>query len=166
MNFFFFYVCSFVERDMSEIATYEGSLRSYIQARIQLLESALEEEIRNHDHVDISLLEQQFDRESDNFISNVTRRIEQIRDEIKSHRPTNFQDPNYETRLIQYRQFLQSSSISINRMTDWVNSLFEQVTSTIKRILQWMIDNAATIVDILEQIRDAFHFLATFFTRN
>lgn len=151
---------------MNQITRHEGSLRSYIQARIILLENALEEEVRNRDQVDISLLEQQFDRETEHFLSNVTQRIEQIRNEIKSHRPTNFQDPNYETQLIQYRQFLQSSSISLNRMTDWINSIFEQVKTTVQHILHWIIQNATTIVDILQQIKDAFQFLATFFNRN
>ena len=59
---------------MNFLTTYEAPLRSYIQARIALLESALEEEVRNRDNVDITLLEQQFDRESDNFIAGITRR--------------------------------------------------------------------------------------------
>ena len=51
--------------------------------------NALEEEVRNRDNVDISLLEQQFDRETDSLIVHITERIHEIRDEIKSHRPTN-----------------------------------------------------------------------------
>jgi len=151
---------------MNFLTTYEAPLRSYIQARIALLESALEEEVRNRDNVDITLLEQQFDRESDHFIAGITKRIHQIRDEIKGHRPTNIQSSDYETRMIQYRQFIQSSSISMNRMTDWINSIFEQVTTIIKSVVQWMVDNARTIVDVLEQMRDAFRFIGTFFHFN
>jgi hypothetical protein len=151
---------------MNFLTTYEAPLRSYIQARIALLESALEEEVRNRDNVDITLLEQQFDRESDHFIAGITKRIHQIRDEIKGHRPTNIQSADYETRMIQYRQFIQSSSISMNRMTDWINSIFEQVTAIVKNVVQWMVDNARTIVDVLEQMRDAFRFIGTFFHLN
>jgi hypothetical protein len=148
---------------MNFITTYEAPLRSYIQARIAMLESALEEEVRNRDNVDIALLEQQFDRESDNFIAGVARRVHQIRDEIKAHRPTNTNSPDYETRMIQYRQFIHSSSISMNRMTDWINFIFEQITGIVKNLFKWMAKNAQTIIDILGQIRDAFKFIGTFF---
>ncbi|CAF1670789.1 unnamed protein product, partial [Adineta ricciae] len=50
----------------------EVPLRSYIQSRITDLENALEEEVRNRDNVDIALLEQQFDRESENLILGIT----------------------------------------------------------------------------------------------
>jgi hypothetical protein len=148
---------------MNFLTTYEAPLRSYIQDRIALLEMALEEEVRNRDNVDIALLEQQFDRESDHFIANITRRVHQIRDEIKAHRPTNIQAEDYDTRMIQYRQFIQSSSISMNRMTDTIDSIFDTVKSIVKDIIEWMADNAWTIINILEQIRDAFQFIGTFF---
>ncbi len=151
---------------MNFLTAYESPLRSYIQDRIALLENALEEEVRNRDNVDIALLEQQFDRESEHFIAGVTRRIHQIRDEIKAHRPTNIHSPDYETHMIQYRQFIQSSSISMNRMNDWINSIFEQVTGIVKLVVQWMADNAQTIIDILGQMRDAFRFIGTFFHYN
>jgi hypothetical protein len=151
---------------MNFITTYEAPLRSYIQARIALLENALEEEVRNRDNVDIALLEQQFDRESDHFIAGVTRRIHQIRDEIKAHRPTNINAADYEMRMIQYRQFVQSSSISMNRMTDMINSIFDQVNSIVKNAIQWMVENTQSVLDILQQIRDAFRFIGTFFLRH
>jgi LPS O-antigen subunit length determinant protein (WzzB/FepE family) len=148
---------------MNFLTAYEAPLRSYIQDRIALLENALEEEVRNRDNIDITLLEQQFDRESEHFIAGVTRQIHQIRDEIKAHRPTNIHSSDYETRMIQYRQFIQSSSISMNRMTDWINSIFEQLTGIVKLVVQWMAENSQTIIDILGQIRDAFKFIGTFF---
>jgi hypothetical protein len=143
--------------------TYETSLLSYIQSRIDLLEKAVEEEVRTCDNIDITLLEQQFDRESDNFIASITTRVHQIRDEIKSHRPTNMHLPDYETRLIQYRQFIQSSSTSINRIVNLINSIFDQVTYIIKNILQWMATNVEEFIYILEQIHNAFKFISTFF---
>ncbi|CAF4210969.1 unnamed protein product [Adineta steineri] len=151
---------------MNFLTTYEAPLRSYIQSRINVLENALQEEVRNRDNVDITLLEQQFDRESENFIAGVTRRVHQIRDEIKTYRPTNTQQSDYEMQMIQYRQFLHSSSISMNRITDYIDSMFEKIRSIVKNIIEWMADNARTIVDILEQICETFKFIGTFFNSN
>jgi hypothetical protein len=58
---------------MNFLANYEAPLRSYIEESIAFLENALEEEIRNCTSVDITLLEQQFDRELENFIAGITR---------------------------------------------------------------------------------------------
>jgi hypothetical protein len=148
---------------MNFLANYEAPLRSYIEESIAVLGNALEEELRNCTSVDITLLEQQFDQESENFIGGITRRIHEIRDEIKAHRPTNIQSDDYENQMIQYRLFIQSSSISMNRMTDWINTILKQITGIIKWIVQWMEENVQTIADILEQIRDAFAFIGTFF---
>ncbi|CAF0812832.1 unnamed protein product [Adineta steineri] len=106
---------------MNFLTTYEAPLRSYIQSRINVLENVLQEEIRNRDNVDITLLEQQFDHESENFIIDVTRRVHQIRDGIKTHHPTNIRESDCEMRMIQYQQLLHSSSISMNRMTDYID---------------------------------------------
>ncbi|CAF3657481.1 unnamed protein product [Adineta steineri] len=144
------------------LTTYEAPLRSYIQSRINVLENALQEEVRNRDNVDITLLEQQFDRESENFIAGVTRRVHQIRDEIKTYRPTNTQESDYEMQMIQYRQFLHSSSISMNRITDYIDLMFEKIRSIVKNIIEWMADNTRTIVDILEQVCETFKFIGTF----
>ncbi len=140
----------------------EGPLRSYIQNHIGLLENALEEEVRNRGNVDISILEEQFDRESDYLIAGITKQIHQIRDEIKGHRPTNIQSADYEIRMIQYRQFLQSSSIIINRINIWINSIVEEIIGIFKNIVQGLAQHSLTIIDILEQIRNAFIFLGTF----
>jgi hypothetical protein len=48
-------------------------------------------------------------------------------------------------------------------MTDWINSIFEQLTGIVKLVVQWMAENSQTIIDILGQIRDAFKFIGTFF---
>ena len=151
---------------MNFLTNYEVPLRSYIEDGIALLENTIEGDVRNGGNVDISILEAEFDRESEAFISGVTRRVHQIRDEIKSYRPRNVQSADYEIRLIQYRQLLQSSSISMNRMTDWINELFSQISATLKNILQWILANSPTIIDVLEQIRDAFKVLVTFLSRH
>ncbi|CAF1280368.1 unnamed protein product [Adineta ricciae] len=148
---------------MNIFNTNEVPLRSYIQSRITDLENALEEEVRNRDKVDIALLEQQFDRESENLILGITRQVHQVRDEIKTYRPTNINEPDYEQRMIQYRQFLQSSSISLNRMTNSIDAIFEKIKSIIKNVIRWIADNAQTIVQILEQICHAFKFIESFF---
>ena len=142
---------------------YEAPLRSYIEDSITLLENVLKEDVRNDGNVDLSLLEEEFDRQSDHFIAGVTKRVEQIRDEIKTHRPTNIQSADYEIRMSQYRQFLQGSAIGMNRMTDWINSIFEQVIIIVKSIIHWLIDNRQNILDVVEQIRDAFTLLSSFF---
>ncbi|CAF3502101.1 unnamed protein product, partial [Adineta steineri] len=64
--------------------TYEAPLRSYTQCRINVLKNALQEGIRNRDNIDIILLEQQFDHESEISIVGITKRIHPIRDEIKT----------------------------------------------------------------------------------
>lgn len=145
---------------------FEGSLRSYIEDGIAILGDSLQTDVQHHGNVDISILEAEFDRESEEFINGVTRRVHQIRDEIKSYRPRNVQSIDYEIRLIQYRQFLQSSSISINRLTDWINLLFEQISAILKNILQWILVNSPTIIDVLEQIRDAFKIFIAFLNRH
>lgn len=147
---------------MDLFSNYEGPLRSYIQNHIDLLENTLEEEVRNRGNVDISILEEQFDRESDYLIFGITKQIHQIRDEIKGHRPTNIQSADYEIRMIQYRQFLQSSSIIINRINIWINSIVEEIIGIFKNIVQGLAQHSLTIIDILEQIRNAFIFLGTF----
>jgi ABC-type siderophore export system fused ATPase/permease subunit len=151
---------------MDFLTDYEGPLRSYIQESITVLGNALEEEVRNCASVDISVLEQQFDRESENFIAGITQKIYQIRNEIKAHRPTNTHSANYQSQMIQYRIFIQSSAISMNRMADFINAIFEQVIGLVKWIIQWLAENAKNIVEVLEIIRNAFMFIGTFLHSN
>jgi hypothetical protein len=145
--------------------TYETPLRSYIQNRVGILENSLEEVIRSRANSDTTHLEQQIDRESDKFIADVTKRLQQIRDEIKTHRPTDNQKPGYGIRMEQYGQFVQNSSTGVHRVTDWIHSIFDKVISLVKNIIQWITDNAQTIIKIIEQIRDAFKLIGTFFNR-
>ncbi|CAF1681956.1 unnamed protein product, partial [Adineta ricciae] len=99
----------------------------------------------------------------ENLILGITRQVHQVRDEIKTYRPTNINEPDYEQRMIQYRQFLRSSSISLNRMTNSIDTIFEKIKSIIKNVIRWIADNAQTIVQILEQICHAFKFIESFF---
>jgi hypothetical protein len=146
--------------------TYETPLRSYIQNRIGTLENTLEEAVNNRPNIETAHLEQRIDRETDNFIADITQRLHHIRDEIKNRRPTNNQDPDYEIRMQQYQQFVQSSSTGVNQVTDWIHSIFEKVISIVKNIIKWINDNAQTIVNIIEQIRDAFKLISTIFNRH
>jgi len=66
----------------------------------------------------------------------------------------------------QYQQFVQSSSTGVNQMTDWIHSIFEKVISIVKNIIQWINDNAQTIVNIIQQIRDAFKLISTIFNHH
>ncbi|CAF0879172.1 unnamed protein product [Adineta steineri] len=121
---------------MNFLTTYKAPLRSYIQSRINIWENALQEEVRNRDNVDITFFEQQYDHEAENFIIGVTRRVHQIRDKIKTYHPTNTQASNYEMRMVQYRQFLHSLLISMNRITNYVASMFEKIRFTVKNIIE------------------------------
>ncbi|CAF0897563.1 unnamed protein product [Rotaria sordida] len=151
---------------MNSSDTYEKPLRSYIQSRVGALENKLEEVVNNRSNIEADQLEQQIDRETDNFIADVTRHLHQMRDEIKTHRPTDHQAPDYEIRLNQYRQFVESSSTGVNQVTEWIHSMFEKIISIVKSIVQWINDNAQTILKIIEQIRDAFKLLSTLFFRH
>jgi len=146
--------------------TYETPLRSYIQNRIGTLEHTLEEVARNRSNIEATQLEQRIDRETDNFIADVKTRLHQIRDEIKSNRPRDDQAPDYEARMARYRQLVQNSSTGVNQLTDWIQSIFDQILATVKRIIQWIADNAQTIVDIITQIRDAFILISSIFNRH
>jgi len=142
--------------------TYETPFRSYIQNRTETLENTLEEVVRNRSNIDATHLEQQIDRETNNFMTDVRRRVNQIRDEVKTHRPTDDQAADYGIRMEQYRQFVQSSSTGVNRVTEWIESLFEKIISIMKKIIQWINDNKETIINIITQIRDAFKLISTF----
>ncbi len=146
--------------------TYEASLRSYIQNRIGTLEHTLEEVARNRSNIEATQLEQRIDRETDNFITDVTRRLHQIRDEIKANRPRDDQAPNYEARMARYRQLVENSTTGVNQVTGWIQTIFDKVLSAIKTIIQWIADNVRTIVDIIKQIRDAFILISTVFNRH
>jgi hypothetical protein len=146
---------------MNLINAYEAPLRSFIQARMGVLETALADQVRNSWNVDISILEQQFDRESDYLIAGVSKRILQIRDEIKSSRPTNTQSPDYETRMIQYRQFIVGSAMSMNQLLTGINLIFDQVNYIIKNMFQLIVSNGEVVVQVLQQIREAFTYLMT-----
>ncbi|CAF1281165.1 unnamed protein product [Rotaria magnacalcarata] len=150
---------------MNFSTTYEKPLRSYIQNRVEILENTLEEVVNNRSNIEVDQLEQQIDRETNSFITDVTRRLHQTRDEIKAHRPTDHQAPDYEIRLNQYRQFVESSSTGVNQATQWIHSMFEKIISIVKSIVQWINDNAQTILKIIEQIRDAFKLLSSLFFR-
>jgi hypothetical protein len=146
---------------MNLINAYEAPLRSFIQARMGVLETALADQVRNSWNVDISILEQQFDRESDYLIAGVSKRILQIRDEIKSSRPTNTQSSDYETRMIQYRQFIVGSAMSMNQLLTGINLIFDQVNHIIKNMFQLIVSNGEVVVQVLQQIREAFTYLMT-----
>ena len=146
--------------------TYEAPLRSYIENRMGALESTLEGVARNRSNIEATQLEEQIDRHTNDFIADVTRRLHKTRDEIKSHRPSNNEDPDYGIRLARYQQLVQSSSTGVNQVTEWIQSLFDKILSVIKTIVQWITDNAQTILDIIKQIRDAFQLITVVFNRH
>jgi hypothetical protein len=146
--------------------TYETPLRSYIQNRTETLQNTIEEVVRNRPNIETAQLERQIDRETDKFIADITGRLHRIRDDIKAHRPQDNREPDYETRMAQYRQLLESSSTGVNQVTNWIQKIFDKVISTVKTIIQWIVDNAQTIVRIIEQIRDAFKLISTIFIRH
>ena len=148
---------------MSFSDTYEARLRSDIENRVEILKDIVEEIARNRLNTEATLLEEQLDRETDNFMVDVTKRLDQIHDEIKSYRPANNQDPDYEIRLTQYLQLVENSSTGVNKVTKWVRSLFDKILSVIKSIVQWITDNPQTIIDIIQQIRHAFQSITVFF---
>jgi hypothetical protein len=135
--------------------TYETPLRSYIQNRTETLEKTIEEAARNRPNIEAAQLEREIDQETDRFIADVTRRLHHIRDDIKTHRPQDTHEPDYEIRMARYRQLLENSSTGVNQVTNW----------TVKTIIQWITDNAQTIINIIEQIRDAFKLISTIFNR-
>jgi hypothetical protein len=145
--------------------TYETPLRSYIQNRTETLEKTIEEAARNRPNIEAAQLEREIDQETDRFIADVTRRLHHIRDDIKTHRPQDTHEPDYEIRMARYRQLLENSSTGVNQVTNWIQSIFEKVISTVKTIIQWITDNAQTIINIIEQIRDAFKLISTIFNR-
>ncbi len=87
---------------MSFSNTHEAPLRSYIETRAKTLQDGIERTVRNGDNLSAAALEQQVDRESDQFIADVTTRLNRMRDEIKARRPTNEQQPEYAARMAQY----------------------------------------------------------------
>ena len=144
---------------------YEKPLRSYIQNRVGTLEHRLEEVVNNRLNIEAGELEQQIDHETNTFIADVTRRLHQIRNEIKTHRPTDQQAPDYQTRLNQYQRLVESSSTGVNQVTQWIHSIFDKLISIIKNIIQWINDNGQAILKIIEQIRDCFKQFSTLFFR-
>jgi phage-related protein len=68
--------------------------------------------------------------------------------------------------MTQYRQLLESSSTGVNEVTNWIQSIFDKVISTVKAIVQWITDNAQTIVNIIKQIRDAFKLISAIFNQH
>lgn len=151
---------------MSFSDTYEKPLRSYIQNRVGTLENRLEEVVNNRSNIEANQLEQQIDRETDAFIADVTHRLHQIKDQIKTHRPTDQQAPDYQTRLNQYQRLVESSYTGVNEVTRWIDSMFNKLISIVKDIIQWIKDNGETICKIIEQIRDSFKLFSTLFFRH
>ena len=141
---------------MNSLMEMEGSsLLSYIESGLSLLENVFEV---GDEKVEISELESQFNDQCEQLITGVGERIHQIRNQIKSFHPKNVESPSYEMEMIQYRQYLQTSIISMNQMTFWINSFFEQI----ENIFQWFTQNSENLVQFLDQIQDAFRLLFTF----
>jgi hypothetical protein len=150
---------------MSSSDTHEASLRSYIETRARALQNEIERTARNRDNLSAAALEKQIDRESDQFIADVTTRLNSMRDEIKARRPTDERQPEYAARMAQYQQFVSSASTGVQRVTAWVNTIFEKIIDVIKKIVQWIVDTAETVITIIEMIRDSFNEFTRFLSR-
>lgn len=144
---------------MNSLAEMEGSILSYIESGLTLLENVFEMVDEN---VEISQLEVEFDRQCEELVVGVNEGIYQIRDQIKSGRPKNVESPNYEIEMIQYRKYLQTSLISMNQLTYWIHSFFEQIQIFIQNLFQWFNENSENLVQFVEQIADAFRLFFAF----
>jgi phage-related protein len=143
--------------------TYKIPLHSYIQSRVGTLENNLEEVIKNSSNINANNLEQQIDRETNKFIDDVKNHVKKMQDDIKSHRPTDSNAPDYDIHMKQYQQFVQNSTTGVNEVTNWIKSMFDKILSIVKTIIQWIKDNAKTIIEIIKDIRDAFKLINNFF---
>jgi hypothetical protein len=150
---------------MSFSDTHEAGLRSYIEARTRSLQNGIETAARNRDNLNTAALEQQIDRESDRFVADVTTRLNGMRDEIKARRPRDEQQPDYAARMAQYQQFVASASTGVQRVTGWVNLIFEKIIDIIKKTVQWIVDQAQTVINVIEMIRDSFNEFTRFLFR-
>ena len=139
--------------------THEESLRSYMDTRARTLQNDIEETARNRDSLTTTALEEQIDCQTDQFISDVNKRLNQMREDIRARRPTNQQHPDYPRLMAQYQQFVMSASVAVQRVTTWVNTIFDRITKIIKDLVQWIIDGANTVLGILEIIRNSFNEL-------
>lgn len=138
----------------------EGSLISYIESGLTLLENVFEV---NDENVEIGQLEVEFDHQCEQLVIGINERLCQVRDEMKNCRPKNVQSPSYEIEMVHYRKFLQTSLISMNQLTYWMNSFFEQIQYVIQDAFQWFIENSGNIAQFFEQIQDAFRFIFALF---
>ncbi|CAF1349298.1 unnamed protein product [Adineta steineri] len=129
---------------MSFENTYETPLRSYIETRARTLRDSIEAATRDRNASNATALEQRIDRESDQFVDDVTRRLNIMRDEIKGRRPTDERHPDYSTRMTQYQQFVSLASVGVNRVTSWVNLIFKKIIDVIKQTVEWINDTAQT----------------------
>ncbi len=145
--------------------THEIPLRSYIESRARTLQNNIEAAARNRDNTNATALEQQIDHESDRFVADVTTRLNTMRDDIKARRPTDERHPDYAARMAQYQQFVSSASTGVQRVTAWVNIIFEKIIDVIKKIVEWIVDTARTIITVIELIRDSFNEFTRFLLR-
>lgn len=143
--------------EMDLVESHEASLRTYMDTRTKALQNEIEETARNRDSLTTNALEEQIDNQADHFISDVNKRLNQMREDIRARRPTNDQHPDYPRLLAQYHQFVMGASVAVQRVTSWVNTIFDRITKIINDILQWIIDGANTVLGILEIIRNSFN---------
>ena len=144
---------------------HESSLRSFIQQRARDFQTGVETIAQRRDNAMVNSLEEQVDREAVQFIADVQNQLDSMRNDIKSRRPTNANDPDFVTRMAQYQQFVSGASTGVQRVTAWVNLIFEKIIAVVRKVVQWIIDQAKTIITVLETIRDSFNELIDFFFR-
>lgn len=151
---------------MSSEDNHEARLRSFVADRARVFQNAIETTAQNRDHLNVTTLEEQIDRESNRFISDVRGRLNEMRNQIKARRPMNENDPTYSIQMAQYQELVSGASTGIQRVTKWIDTIFEKIIGLVKKVVEWIVDKARTIISVLEMIRDMFKEFTEFFLKN
>ena len=56
-----------------------------------------------------------------------------------------------------YRKRVAGASTGTQRVILWVNRVFEKIIDVVKKAIQWLLDQAKAVIDILEMIQMAFN---------
>jgi hypothetical protein len=90
-------------------------------------------------------VEKQLSQRLHNFRTSINEQLSVVENSIFQHAPKK-NEPNYDTKQAQYKEFLSGASNSLKEMSDMLNNLFTRLKDVFSKILQWIVENLPNIV--------------------
>lgn len=86
-----------------------------------------------------------FIQRTNNLKSNIYGRVDRVRDDVLSRRPSP-NDPNYSEKSKKYKSFLEYANSGIKEMQSMFSFVFSKLKIVVKQIVKWIIQNLPDII--------------------